>query len=760
MAVTYYRLPCRAIQKRCEDDPGKWCGPPGDVRGATRFGREAHMTLEPRSSAVGRALQVFTRLCLAAMGVLFAAGVILRWDRIGSLHDPRWQVTLTVLGLTVGAWLAGIQARGSRRFAWIAAVSLITILLSQTCYLVLVWTSWKMHPWIWRCWWLSMIVAANSTHIIWLGMAAAPDRRWLMRGTIAAALLTSAFLAALGLRRHLLEDVSPLYLSATAITAALSTLGSLLLWLRGVRLSSAGRVPRAVKVGWIAVSQVVLVLIAFYAGRVTAPSPALFEPLPSALAQLRPDELEAQLRGDLARLRIILAGLGELKDKASSLHAHLREQRAAEKREYFSPAEDDQLRSQFMSHLAYRAALLRLVVTYSGFEAVRDPNARARCMLVGYAAGASVFDAGLNLVSLYRDDPAACRKLNEADPAAGIPAGMFDRIYENVSSGRNVQALAEMGAYYQTHRQDWLSAAVLPPEDFAWLEGVIDRSTARISAGALDDMGTRFEQILTRVRQDGYTPVYAVQSVVSTWIGDTRLVQWEPLIGKEQILEARKQFRPGDILLERRNWFLSNAFLPGFWPHSALYVGGIEDLRKLGLVRREAGKWTSDQPAVRERLNEYLAPAADGQPQTIIESVSEGVIFNSATESLHADYVAALRPRLTDAQKAQAIARAFGHLGKPYDFEFDFFSADKLVCTEVIYRAYEGLIHFDLVRVMGRDTLPALEIVRQFARDRGKPDRQLDFVLFLDRVPGEQRAAPAGEDTFCSTVDRPREFNE
>jgi hypothetical protein len=121
-----------------------------------------------------------------------------------------------------------------------------------------------------------------------------------------------------------------------------------------------------------------------------------------------------------------------------------------------------------------------------------------------------------------------------------------------------------------------------------------------------------------------------------------------------------------------------------------------------------------------------------------------------------------LRPRLTDKQKAQAIARAFAHVGKPYDFEFDFFSADKLVCTELVYRSYEGMISFDLVKIMGRNTLPALEICRKFTAERELHDaeRQLDFVLFLDANPAKNTARFATVDDFCASAKRPRGFNE
>ena len=184
-----------------------------------------------------------------------------------------------------------------------------------------------------------------------------------------------------------------------------------------------------------------------------------------------------------------------------------------------------------------------------------------------------------------------------------------------------------------------------------------------------------------------------------------------------------------------------------------------EPLPSAGPTARRGDARESAQVA--KTVDDYLKAAHDGEPHTVIESVSEGVIFNSLTESMSADYVAVLRPRgLGDAERARAIARAFAHVGKPYDFEFDFFSADRLVCTELLYRAYDGLLNFDLVPIMGRMTLPALEIAKKFQAERGSDDRELDFVMFLDAVPAENRARLATEDDFLATIHRPRAFNE
>ncbi len=498
-------------------------------------------------------------------------------------------------------------------------------------------------------------------------------------------------------------------------------------------------------------NRVALLLVGWYVGRATAPQPASFDTLPSALAGLPPEQIDTQVRADLKCLKTLAAGIDDLARRAAVLDSRLRENLAAQKRNYYLPKEEDQIRWQFMSYLSLRTALLRLVATYAGFEAVHDPALKARCFTVGYAAAMTTFQASLKLITMYHDQRMARAKLNEAEPQWGIPAGMFDRIYESVTTERNIELAAEMAAYFELERGRWREANVWPTEDFEWLETLIAQGQRYVNEHRIDTRRAWIDRFVERVRRDAYTPAYAAQSIVAEWIGDTRIVEKKPLIDIAQIEAIASELKPGDILLERRNWCLSNAFLPGFWPHAALYVGRIDDLRHLGIA---------DNPTVKERLDEYLKPAPDGHDHTVIEAVSEGVIFNSLTESMHADYVAVLRPRVPEKQIAQAIVRAFRHKGKPYDFEFDFSTSDKLVCTELVYRAYDGMLHFDLVRIVGRPTLPALEIVRKFAAERQQPNRELDFVLFLDadRATGSARRATVEE--FCESANRPRAFNE
>lgn len=249
----------------------------------------------------------------------------------------------------------------------------------------------------------------------------------------------------------------------------------------------------------------------------------------------------------------------------------------------------------------------------------------------------------------------------------------------------------------------------------------------------------------------GYV-LYQGQSAVSRAVGSTRVRQRAegPRVRPGQLEKIRRLVKPGDILIERQDWFLSRAFMPGYWAHAALYIGTPEEVAALGLATHE---W------VAPHWQEFTRGGDHGEFHAIIEAVPEGVRFTTLEHCLGvADSAAVLRPDPTTKDELRdAVARAFHHLGKPYDFEFDFFSADKLVCTELVARAYANSshLHFPLVKVMGRQTLPPTEMVRKYCLERSAPDKQLDLVIFLDGHAHGRQAVERDSNAFATTLDRP-----
>ena len=67
----------------------------------------------------------------------------------------------------------------------------------------------------------------------------------------------------------------------------------------------------------------------------------------------------------------------------------------------------------------------------------------------------------------------------------------------------------------------------------------------------------------------------------------------------------------------------------------------------------------------------------------------------------------------TEDEKVTAIQSVIQHEGKSYNFDFDFFRSDQLVCTEVIYRAYDGIGNksIPLKERMGNQTLSAEDLL-------------------------------------------------
>jgi hypothetical protein len=169
------------------------------------------------------------------------------------------------------------------------------------------------------------------------------------------------------------------------------------------------------------------------------------------------------------------------------------------------------------------------------------------------------------------------------------------------------------------------------------------------------------------------------------------------------ILGSIKSFlRPGDVIVTRHAKALTNLFFPGVWPHAALYVGTPEERRAadISVDQDKQHRWTGDI--------------------CVLEARKDGVLLRSLQETLTVDAFVVLRPDLEADSIKQAVERALLHEGKQYNFDFNFFNSDRVVCTELVYRAYDGLegMQFPLQERAGRNTLSAEDLL-DFALESG-----------------------------------------
>jgi hypothetical protein len=384
---------------------------------------------------------------------------------------------------------------------------------------------------------------------------------------------------------------------------------------------------------------------------------------------------------------------------------------------------------------------------------------------LGFAAYVEKLALGLSFVDRTLNRPQFEKLLDEGSPVAGIPAGAYARLKWNVV---HVEEVARTLAAHQLIKvaapqnerlrsaPAWAFVIARLQERYAQVKATLTTRSVKLFGGNSVDIGKD-------LAHDAWFPV---QAEAAEWMGDTRVHRHTMLISAAQVKDAIARSEPGDVIVERRNWYLANIGLPGFWPHAALWIGSPDELARWAAdpdVEKAFGGSLSGylEKNHTEAWKKYVTPDHEGNARRILEAVSEGVVFSAAEESIYADYVAAMRPLRSKLDKAKAIERAFGYAGRPYDFDFDFYTDSKLVCSELVYKAYEprdGVqgLSLALEKVVGRMALGPNAIVRTYDEQRGTQDEQFGFAWFLDGRERDRLASFADEAAFRASWKRPK----
>jgi hypothetical protein len=366
----------------------------------------------------------------------------------------------------------------------------------------------------------------------------------------------------------------------------------------------------------------------------------------------------------------------------------------------FRPSEDEAIGFWFATFLTARDNLwtvideVRMEIDKPAFS-VNDEE-KLRFFVVGYAAVCLLIRIDRVLLFQVGDHSLVQRKLNEAFPEFRIPRKQFTTIFSAFVDQANVLATRDAIQFARKNRRK--IARLRNDPEVGFIAGQLRELEASLNPSKLSYLKRAWAYLSHKWRRRGVVSVERLFATVLEGFGRaaSELSEQDNKRVTPEMRKALGEFlQPGDIVVTRHAKALTNLFLPGFWPHAALYVG---------------------TPAQREASGIEVAPDKEArwvEDISVLEALKDGVRLRPLDETLSVDTFVILRPNLQPGSIKRAVERAIQHEGKMYNFDFDFFNSDRIVCTEVIYRAYDGLegLEFPLCERAGRKTFSAEDLL-------------------------------------------------
>jgi uncharacterized protein YycO len=175
------------------------------------------------------------------------------------------------------------------------------------------------------------------------------------------------------------------------------------------------------------------------------------------------------------------------------------------------------------------------------------------------------------------------------------------------------------------------------------------------------------------------------------------------LYGRKDVTsEAKGTLRAGDILLEKTPFRLTDKLIPGYWGHAAVWIGTETELKELGI-------W--DNPVVAKYRDEIR------QGRLVVEALRSGVEMNSLEHFLNIDSIGILRkPAAGREERARTVIQALRQVGKPYDFNFDVESKERVYCSKLVYLCVSG-IDWPTKKSLGRTTFTPDDVAIKAAKE-------------------------------------------
>jgi len=317
---------------------------------------------------------------------------------------------------------------------------------------------------------------------------------------------------------------------------------------------------------------------------------------------------------------------------------------ASEDRGYIRPGEDEALRPPWAQWWRLHCA---------GLELLDELRQRLRACYHDQRRFLQAFTMALLLVERARALRSMCherrllrKKLNEAEPALGLPARCYDLVQRRLTKARHIARLMRARRRIDAAPELFAELAAAPESQALWeccvaLQDAMQVSRRRLLLAHLRSKGRR---IATRVGREGVgSGVYALQVWLGSVMGELQTrPNHRPSLPEAVRGRLPELLRPGDVLLTRKEHALSNHLLPGFWPHAILYIGAGEEVAGIAELLERGGAALGDCSA---------------GPPYVLEGRKDGVRLRSLQDAYACDGLVLLRSTLPERALPQVFER-------------------------------------------------------------------------------------------------------
>jgi uncharacterized protein YycO len=401
---------------------------------------------------------------------------------------------------------------------------------------------------------------------------------------------------------------------------------------------------------------------------------------------------------EIERYQVLVEEALGMRAEAIGFHRSL--QTKASNKQPLSGADLQMLRKGAVALLAQRQTLLNTAELHECWTTQapsKDPQEaaiRVAGVAMSLSAALILYDNYLTAIAPYRNDHALRQLLNRSDKGFNLPAGTLNETAQSFSSLDNRLRVRRALDWLSKHHQE---AAAAPIPGYRYLQALIEQSPSlsmvretkplKDIVGGIGSLGGFTVDALFLVKDES-TNFSSLLFGNAVGLVETRRGK---LYRQASVAErVSKALKAADILVEKTPFRLTDTLIPGHWGHAAIWVGNEAELKALKI-------W--DHPVV------VPHQAAIRKGHGVVEALRSGVEINTLAHFLNIDDLGVLRyDSVSDEQRAEIIVLTLRQIGKPYDFNFDAQTTDRVFCSKLVYLAY-GDLQWPTSRIMGRVTV-------------------------------------------------------